>query len=136
MKPEWIEPYQANITFNNPKKDFFGYMVPHYVSLPGNTSCSLELGVALKFAFENPKPEHVPTVFIFSAQNYGRPAGIRLNCEAYTAYPSEGEVLLMEGKRVQVLKVVRDFVIDNSHPSFKSINGRTVNIVHLFIADY
>ena len=97
MKPQWIKPYQAKVIFNNPRKNAFGELDPLPIKLSGNTSCSLELEVALKFAFQKPKPEHVPTVFIFSAQNYDEPAGIRLNCEAYTAYPSEDEVLLMEG---------------------------------------
>ena len=73
------------------------------VCLPGNKSCSKDPTVALGFAFNNLKPEQSPVLFIISCQNYRSPSGIRMNNEAYTAYPLEDEFLLMDGCEAYVL---------------------------------
>ena len=55
MKEEWVVPYEENITFDHPRmpKNDEQPNKLHYVRLPGNTSCSQELAVAFKFAFDN-----------------------------------------------------------------------------------
>ena len=41
-----------------------------------------------------------------------------MNNEAYTAYPSEREILLMEGASMYILSVERNFLVQNIHESF------------------
>ena len=38
-----------------------------------------------------------------------------MNNEAYTAYPEEGELLLPEGYRVEILKIEEGVKIKNTH---------------------
>lgn len=57
---------------------------------------------------------------------------MRLNNEAYTAYPSEGEMLMREGIKIYILGVERAVKIDNLHHSFAQFHGQTINIIHLF----
>ena len=60
--------------------------------------------VALGFAFPNkPKDGHTPTLFVIACRNYLGINGITMNNEAYSAYPSEAEVLLADGCFVDVL---------------------------------
>ena len=56
-----------------------------------------------------------------------------MNNEAYTAYPSEREILLTEGRPVFILSVDRGVVIQNPNASFASYNGKTLTVVHIFI---
>ena len=58
-----------------------------------------------------------------------------MNNEAYTAFPVEREILLMEGQRAFILAVERDVQIMNSFPSFADFNQKTLAIIHLFIAN-
>ena len=101
------------------------------VCLPGNQSCSQDLDVALGFATKNPKPLHKPVLFVLSCQKYDAPSGIRMNNEAYTAFPTEREILLQEGVGVWVLAVEKDVMIDNPHAAFAPFNGKALTIVHL-----
>ena len=78
---------------------------PYFIRLPGNTSCSQSIGIGLKFALENPKQDHQATLFVISCQNYFSIKGVRMNNEAYTSYPSEGEILLMEGTPTFILSI-------------------------------
>ena len=75
------------------------------VRLQGNYSFSRNLKVALKFAFQNAKSEHLPTLFVIACQNYNQPRGFLMSNEAYSAYPSESEFVFMEGCLVYVLAV-------------------------------
>ena len=83
MKAEWLEPWLKRVGRN--------------VRIPGNASCSQNLKIALGFAAENPKKDHVSVLFVISCPNYDSPAGIRMNNSAYTSFPVESETLLMEG---------------------------------------
>ena len=109
---------------------------PLFCRLPGNTSCSHELGVALRFSFplnwDSPdNSEMLPTLFIIAVQNQKRFFGVRLNNECYSSYPSEREVLLKEGCGVWVLE--SDYVvINNKHESFKDYDGQKMCIIYLF----
>ena len=100
MRDKWIEPYEELV----PKKKGSSFQE---VYLPGNQSCSQNPKVALKFAFNPRKPDHSPCLFILSCQNYFCPAGVRMNNPAFSSYPAEDEVLLMEGCNVYVLEVER-----------------------------
>lgn len=125
MREEWIQPYEAMILMED---DEF----PESVCMPGNTSCSQSLKIALDFATKEPRPDHKAVLFVFTCQNFYSPKGIRMNNEAYTSYPSEQEYLLQEGSQVYVLSVDRNVIINNTHTSFKDYTGKPVIIIHLF----
>ena len=55
-----------------------------------------------------------------------------MNNEAYTAYSSEGELLLQEGVPMYVLAVDNDVVINNQNAGYKKFTGRKVTIIYLF----
>ncbi len=120
MKPEWLEPWIEKVGAN-------------CVCIPGNTSCSQNLRVAIGFAIpEHPKPDFTSVLFVISCKNYESPAGIRMNNEAYTSFPVEREILLVEGCGVWVLEVEENVIIDNNHADFSRYNGKVITIVHLF----
>ena len=48
MKNEWIKPYEEGVGMQADVGDF---EIPAFVFLPGNTSTSEDMSVALKFAF-------------------------------------------------------------------------------------
>ena len=91
MKKEWVDPYRQYIGKRK------------VVCLPGNSSCSYDLKVALGFATSN--PDMTPTLFVISVRNNVSPQGMRMNNEAYTSYPGENEILLREGCEVFVLDI-------------------------------
>ena len=131
MKEAWYKPYEENII----KKGKGENGRVNRVQLPGNTSCSQNLHIALDFAFKNQKTDTHAILFVISTQNYLGPLGIRMNNEAYTSFPREREILLMEGLKLYVLAFERDVKIENPHATFATLNGKTVHIVHLFIYD-
>lgn len=122
MKEEQLTPWIQNIG--------------KLVSIPGNASCSQNLKIALGFALNNPKAKHVPTLFVISCRNYESPQGIRMNNEAYTAFPCERETLLMEGCIVYILGVEREVLIKNRYESFSEYKGKTLTLIHLFHPSY
>ena len=83
MKQEWINDYVVK------KGDL--------VRLPGNSSYSRNLTVALKFAFKDQAQDKKPVLFLLLHRNYNGIGSVMMNGEAYSSYPSEGEMLLMEG---------------------------------------
>ena len=54
-----------------------------------------------------------------------------MNSEVYSSYPSEGEILLMEGINVWVLghTIVE---IKNKHPSMQKYTGNKVTVIFMF----
>lgn len=60
-----------------------------FINLPGNFSCSENLGIALEFAFKDQSANTKPVLLVISCQNYLRFNGVRMNFEAYSAYPRE-----------------------------------------------
>ena len=103
------------------------------VRIPQITSCSQSLKVALNLAIpDEPKPGYSSVLFVIICHNYYSPKGIRLNNGAYTPFPAEREMLLMEGVAVWVLEVEESIYIDNDHDSFTKFNGSTLTIVHLY----
>ena len=119
MKQEWVIPYYEMVGGN-------------HINIPGNTSCSRDMKVALGFALDKPKQDHEPVLFVFSIHNYFPPLCIAMNNEAFTAYPSEGEVLLTEGTVVRVLAIEKDVLIKNINEGFEAYNNKLITIVHLF----
>ena len=65
MKEEWLTPW----------KKAYGK-----ISMPGNTSCSQNLRVAIGFAIPTePKANFTSVLFVISCRNYTSPKGIRMN---------------------------------------------------------
>ena len=62
------------------------------------------------------KAEDIAVLFVICCRNYQSPAGIRMNNEAYTSYPSEKEVLLCEGCELYVSGIERNVLICNPDP--------------------
>ena len=118
MKKEWIKPFE----------DFVG----RKVNLPGNTSTSRDPCVALGFATDHEQPDHIPVLFVFLIKNYQSPRGILMTNEAYTAYPDEGEFLLMEGIDVHVLSIEHGYKLQSEFLQSTRFNGKTITIIHLF----
>ena len=84
MQADWVKPYSDK--------------VGQKIRLPQSTSCSKDPMVALGFAMPDwIKDNQTPTLFVIACGNYLKISGLTMNNEAYTAYPSESEVLLVEG---------------------------------------
>ena len=111
MKIEWVQPY-INVAGGDS------------IRLPGNNSCSKSLNVALGFACDHPKDNHIATLFVIACQNFFSIRGVTMNNQALTAYPSEGEVLMMEGCLMYVLAVDKGVKIDNkTNGQIAAFNG-------------
>ena len=131
MKKEWYAEW-SDIVVTQPK-DVRGE--PEIVSLPGNSSFSHYLKTALEFATKELKTDHDPVLFVLAFQNYMGISGMNMNNDAYSAFPSEGELLVAEGCSVFVLDVEKDIVIKNDRPSFSSFNGHKLTVIYLFVDD-
>jgi len=95
MQKEWINPWRKVVGEDA-------------ISLPGgSTSTSQNLDVALGFSKCHTKytKKQQPVLFIYSIHNCGGFMGFRMTDKRYSMYPSEQEVLLMEGFGVYVLDV-------------------------------
>ena len=119
MKHEWIEPYVM--------------AVAEKVSPPGNLSFSRSLSVALSFAFNDQAQDKIPVLFVLLKQNYWGYGCVMMNGEAYTCYPSEGEMLLMEGFPIRILGFENNVVINNKHESLKEYYSKQVMVVYLYL---
>ena len=86
MKQDWIWDYYKN--------------VGKRVHPGGSNSYSRNLTTALKFAFKDQAQDKKPVLFLLLHQNYSGCGGVMMNGEAYSSYPSEGEMLLLEGQLV------------------------------------
>ena len=94
MQKEWINPWRKEVGGG--------------ISLPGgSTSTSQNLDVALGFSkcHTDYTDDQQPVLFVYSIKNYFGFSGFRMTDKRYSMYPSEQEVLLMEGFEVYVLDV-------------------------------
>jgi hypothetical protein len=78
MKPDWYHPYTKH-TYHENQKFYLDEIKnddydddddnvkqterPMYVKLPGNSSCSQNIKIALNFALKNLKEDHTPVLF-------------------------------------------------------------------------
>ena len=118
MKADWLYAWQKS--------------VGKYVNMPGNASCSQNLKIALDFAITNLKQDNISVLFVISCQNYNSPSGIRMNNKAYSSFPSESEILLMEGCLINILAVEEEVLISNNLASFVPFKNKKITIVHLY----
>ena len=88
--------------------------------------------VGLRFAFSKRDIELTPVLFVISCNNYVSPNGIYMNNKAYSAYPDEGELLLMEGCSVWVLAIQDQVKVKNSHADMLKYNNQIITIVHMY----
>ena len=119
MKQEWIKDYTKK--------------VGKEVHLGGSNSYSRNLTTALKFAFNDQAQDKKPVLFLLLHRNYNGWGSVMLNGEAYSSYPDEGEMLLMEGKRVKILGFDPEVVVLNKHESFKNYFQKNISVVYLFM---
>lgn len=138
MKEEWVLPYiqcSYHTEFTKNDYDEYGHIMtgrPMYIRMKGNISCSKDLHIGLVFGTSNPRPDFSPVLFVIGCRNYNLVRGMWMNNEAYTSYPAEGEILMMEGCRMYVLSVDKDVLITNAHASFSSYNGQRLTVINLF----
>lgn len=109
-------------------------MIGKSVKFKSVTSLSRSIKVALSFAFKRREVGWYPVIFVVSCSNYLGILGMAMNNEAYTAYPYEGEILLMDGATVNVWDVETSIVINNKDPSMIEFDGLMITYVHLFHA--
>ena len=123
------------------QKWFDAYLnkVGQEVNMPGTTSTSSNLGVALGFSKCSTSIEDIEltgksVLFVFFFQNYTGFPGFRLNQPEFSAFPDEEVYLLMEGIRVRVLKVDENILMDcKTITAVKDMyDGQTINIVYLY----
>ena len=74
-----------------------------------------------------------PVLFVKLIQNYGSPSGVLMNSEAYSSYPHEAEMLLMEGVRGYILGFDEKFEISNKHEAMKQFNGKELMVIYMYI---
>ena len=106
MKQEWINDYLDNLG--------------EIAHPPGNKSYSWNLTEALKFAFKDQTKDKKPVLFLLLKGNYLCKGSVMMNGEAYTSYPEEGEMLIMDGMPVKILGSDSEVVVLNKHESFKN----------------
>ena len=121
MKQEWIKDY-----LNNEGKQ---------VCPAGNNSYSRYLTTALKFALKNQAEDKKPVLFLLLKENYLGTGSVMMNGEAYSRYPGEGEMLLVEGKEVIVLGIDSEILVLNKHESFKNYFQKKLMVIYLFMKD-
>ena len=78
------------------------------------------------------KDNQTPTLFVFACTNYNGISGMTMNNEAYTAYPSEAEVLFCEGCGIYVLGIDYGVKIENNEGEIGIYNSQQMTVVHLF----
>ena len=103
----------------------------YHISIPGYSSTSKSLKVALQFATGDIKEGNKAVLFVFAIRNAESINGMQMTNSGYSAYPSEQEILLMEGFSCYVLGVEEDVLIVNDHPSFKDVNQKKITIIYL-----
>ena len=103
------------------------------VYMPGTTSTSSSLGIALGFS-KCSIAEGLSVLFVFFFQNYDGFKGFRLNQPEYSAFPYEEEFLLMEGIDVIVLAVDENIVMDcKTIDAVRNMyHDQTINVVYLY----
>ena len=127
MKSEWYAPWQQSLYTNLDRR-----RKPTKVFMPGVSSTSHNLKVALEFAILNLKPDMHSVLFVIAFKNYHGVTGMNMNNEAYTAYSSEGELLIQEGTPMFVLAVQNDVEIKNQNAGFKNFDGKKITIIYLY----
>merc|ERR1711935_1145840 len=137
---------QSFLTFRGVKmgepKWFDAYVnkVGQMVNMPGTTSTSSNLGVALDFSkcsILDIAMTGKSVLFVFFFKNFIGFPGFRLNQPEFSAFPEEEEYLLCEGIPVFVLAVDENIVMDcNTIDAVKDMyHGQTINIVYLYNDD-
>ena len=91
MEPDWVNDWEECL------------LKP--TIMPGYSSCSESLAVALGFATKNSKVGNEAVLFAITILNTDCSGYTQLDNEAFSSYPSEKEILLMEGRQIYVLAV-------------------------------
>ena len=121
MKQDWIGDYLKN--------------VGNEVHPGGSNSYSRNLTTALKFAFKDQAQDKKPVLFLLLQRNHRGVGSVMMNGEAYSSYPSEGEMLLLEGVPVTILGFDSEVEVLNKHESFKNFFQKKLMVLYLFLKD-
>lgn len=78
------------------------------------------------------EPGRKPVLFVIGILNHNGLNGMLINNSAYSAYPSEGELILSEGERVMILGIEKDVMIENVHKQMLKFDGWSITVVYLF----
>ena len=119
MLQEWIEPYINK--------------VGQGLRSPGNNSYTRNLSVALNYAFKDQVEDKKPVLFVLLHRNHYGLYSVMMSGEAYSSYPSEGEMLIVEGSMVKILGTEEDVQINNKHESLKEYFTKKVMVVYLYL---
>ena len=112
MRPEWLDTYNQSIG--------------NGFRFKGQASCSLNLHIALNFAYDGLAKDQlrVPVLFIYAIVNYSDYGGVRMNNEGFSAYPYEEEILMKDGCDVYVL-AINEKEITNINEDFTKYDEKT-----------
>ena len=78
------------------------------IQLPPFTSYTNSVNFALDCALANTHMNTMPVIFCMSNANYNSFGGFSMANQAYSAYPTEQEVVLNQGTEAYVLSVERE----------------------------
>ena len=76
------------------------YKVGERIHLPGYTSTSKDVNVAVNFAFKHLKEDQVPVILDITFKGN---SGLFELTEGFSAYPDEGEILLQDGLTYKII---------------------------------
>ena len=80
--------------------------------------------MALNYAFGDNDADKKPVLFVKLVRNFKGFGSIVMNTEAYSSYPNEAEILIMEGALALILGYEEKFEITNKHESMKRFAGK------------
>lgn len=121
MEDDSILPFVKNVG-----KDF--------VRLSANTSFYQNPLVAINHSFTLQGQDISPVIFVVACQNYESPFGLMFRNEAYSAYPSEREFLLIEGSNLWVLAINPTIIVENAVSELSKYNGKLITVIHLYLS--
>ena len=75
------------------------YVVGESIHLPGYTSTSKDMSVALNFALKELKEDQVPVILEITFKGN---SGLFELTQGYSAYPEEDEILLQDGLKYKI----------------------------------
>lgn len=108
-----------------------------FVNLKGYTSAYESPSVAMSFTGSTTDESKELVMFVICIQNYNQNGfkGFRLNDNAYSAHPYEGEMLLIDGSELVVVRVEEVTPEEEGtevHALMKRLNKQKITFVYLF----
>ena len=89
--------------------------------------------MALEYSFKDQSKDKKPVLFILLKGNQHGIGSVMMNGKAYSSYPSEGEMLLMEGMEVKILGLEERVKLNNKHENLKLFFKKLLMVVYLYM---